>query len=90
MDLEPEALFLLNKSIDHRFNVKLNMADSPDPSAWTTPFQLTKTIHREKIPYALSDSNPQNDQTGKIVVITGGGTGIGAVSTGVALLQSLS
>lgn len=64
-------------------------ASSPDPAAYTIPFQLTKTIHREKIPYTLSDSNPQNDQTGKIVVITGGGTGIGAVSTLAAFLQSL-
>jgi len=56
------------------------MTDSVDKLAYTRPFQLTKTIHREKVPYSISDSNPENNQTGKILVITGGGSGIGAVS----------
>ena len=56
------------------------MADGIDTLAYTKPFQLTRTIHREKVPYSISDSNPRNKQAGKILVITGGGTGIGAVS----------
>lgn len=51
-----------------------------DPSlAYTLPFQLTKSIHRKQVPYILSSLNPLNKQNEKIVVITGGGTGIGAV-----------
>lgn len=47
-----------------------------DPNAFTTPFQLTPTTHRD--PYeAILPSNPQNSQKGKIILITGGGTGIG-------------
>jgi hypothetical protein len=49
-----------------------------DPLEYTTPFQLTKTIRRD--PYAaLSPTKPSNSAQGKIVVITGGGTGLGAV-----------
>lgn len=52
-----------------------------DPTlAYTLPFQLTKSIHRQTVPYVLSSSNPLNEQRDKVVVITGGGTGIGAVS----------
>jgi hypothetical protein len=49
-----------------------------DPNAYTIPFQLTKTVHRQQSP-ALSPTAPDNCQKGKIVIITGGGTGIGAV-----------
>jgi hypothetical protein len=53
--------------------------DRSDPSlAWTIPFQLTKKIHR-KVPDILLPEREENSQKGKIVVITGGGTGIGAV-----------
>jgi len=46
---------------------------------YTTPFQLTKTIRRD--PYdALSTTNPGLSAAGKVIVITGGGTGLGAVS----------
>jgi NAD(P)-dependent dehydrogenase (short-subunit alcohol dehydrogenase family) len=54
--------------------------DRTDPTlAYTTPFQLTKRIHRS-VPSSLQPELPENSQNGKIVVITGGGTGIGAVS----------
>lgn len=47
---------------------------------YTTPFQLTKTIRRD--PYgAISPTNPELSAAGKIIVITGGGTGLGAVSS---------
>lgn len=54
--------------------------DRSDPSlGYTLPFQLTKKIHR-KVPAQLSPELEENFQRGKIVVITGGGTGIGAVA----------
>jgi hypothetical protein len=53
--------------------------DRSDPSlGYTLPFQLTKKIHR-KVPDILQPEREENSQSGKIVVITGGGTGIGAV-----------
>ncbi len=51
----------------------------PDPNQYTAPFQLTKTTHRDPYP-AISSEKPENSQKGKIIIITGGGTGIGAVS----------
>ena len=52
---------------------------SSDPSLdYTLPFQLTKTIHRD-VYDLVSPDNPANSQKGKIIVITGGGTGICAV-----------
>lgn len=47
---------------------------------YTLPFQLTKKIHR-RVYDQISAAKPANKQHGKIVLITGGGTGIGAVST---------
>ena len=47
---------------------------------YTIPFQLTKKIRRD--PYeAVSPDNKELSATGKIIIITGGGTGIGAVSS---------
>ena len=46
---------------------------------YTMPFQLTKKVYRSVYPY-ISAENPTNSQKGKIIVITGGGTGVGAVS----------
>ncbi|KAM0191776.1 hypothetical protein ACHAPC_002088 [Botrytis cinerea] len=48
-----------------------------DPNAYTLPFSLTKTIRRDPYP-AILPSNPSNSQAGKIILITGGGTGIGS------------
>ena len=54
--------------------------DTTDVSlTYTLPFQLTKTIRREVYDY-ISPYNPANSQSGKIVLITGGGTGIGAAA----------
>ncbi|KAK3646834.1 hypothetical protein LTR56_008321 [Elasticomyces elasticus] len=54
-----------------------------DPSlAYTIPFQLTKKIHR-RVPDGLQPEKAENSQAGKIIVITGGGSGIGAASANV-------
>lgn len=45
---------------------------------YTIPVQLTKTIRRD--PYdAISPTNPELSAAGKVIIITGGGTGLGAV-----------
>ena len=50
-----------------------------DLSAFTDVFQLTPTLRRD--PYeAILPSNPANQQTGKIVLIAGAGSGIGAAA----------
>lgn len=49
-----------------------------DPDAYTTPFLVTKSSHRSPYP-AISPARPENSQHGKLVIITGGGAGIGAV-----------
>ena len=51
---------------------------SIDDLYYTHPFQITKQIRRDVYEY-ISPSNASNKQAGKIIVITGGGTGIGAV-----------
>ncbi|KAK5058537.1 hypothetical protein LTR84_010800 [Exophiala bonariae] len=46
---------------------------------YTTPFQLTKTIRRD--PYdAISPTNPELSAAGKVIIITGGGSGLGAAA----------
>jgi len=54
------------------------MSSQLDPDAYTTPFLVTNTSHRDPYP-AISPSKPENSQEGKIIIITGGGAGIGAV-----------
>jgi len=62
------------------------MAEQIDPNMYTTPFQLTKTMHRE--PYdEILPSNPANSQKGKIIIITGAYGGIGSVSFNSRFLQ---
>jgi len=60
-------------------NSKMGSTSEFDPHKFTRPFQLTKTIHRGPYP-TISPYNPANSKKGQIIVITGGGTGIGAVS----------
>ncbi|ESZ91743.1 hypothetical protein SBOR_7850 [Sclerotinia borealis F-4128] len=55
------------------------MSQNPDPLAFTTPFALTKRIRRD--PYwAIDPKNPSNQQSGKIIIITGASSGIGAAA----------
>ena len=51
------------------------MAEIDPTMKFTLPFQLTKKLHRSVYPY-ISAANTSNSQAGKIIVITGGGTGI--------------
>ncbi|KAK5056138.1 hypothetical protein LTR84_012691 [Exophiala bonariae] len=55
------------------------MSTEVDDLQYTRPAQLTETIHRDVYPL-LSPDNPANNQQGKIIVITGGGSGIGAAT----------
>lgn len=50
-----------------------------DVNMFTTPFQLTKSMHRDVYP-AIDPTNPALSAKGKIVIITGAGGGLGAVS----------
>lgn len=60
-----------------------------DPHKFTRPFQLTQTIHRDPY-FDISADNPANSKKGQIIVITGGGTGIGAVSFTPFFLEKLN
>ncbi|KAL8744553.1 MAG: hypothetical protein Q9190_003212 [Brigantiaea leucoxantha] len=54
------------------------MADqSFDVDMFTTPFQLTKSMHRDIYP-AVEPTNPQLSAKGKTIIITGAGGGLGA------------
>lgn len=55
-------------------------ADNDSTLAYTLSFQLTEPIHRE-VYDQVSPTSPLNSASGRIIVITGGDTGIGAVST---------
>ncbi|KAG9230055.1 hypothetical protein BJ875DRAFT_473237 [Amylocarpus encephaloides] len=50
-----------------------------DPNEYTTPFSFTKEIRRDPYPF-LSPTKPELSQEGKVVIITGAGTGIGAAA----------
>ncbi|KAJ8061976.1 hypothetical protein OCU04_009759 [Sclerotinia nivalis] len=55
------------------------MTQELDPHAYTTPWAITETVHRD--PYwAIDPKNPANLQTGKIIIITGASSGIGAAA----------
>lgn len=53
-----------------------------DPHAFTTPFQLTKTMRREIYP-ATDPKSPKLSATDKTVLITGATGGIGGASTSI-------
>ncbi|KAH6673431.1 hypothetical protein B0J14DRAFT_666817 [Halenospora varia] len=53
------------------------MAETFDVDAYSRPFCLTKTMRRKPYP-AISPDAQENSQSGKIILITGGGSGIGA------------
>ena len=46
---------------------------------FTTPYQLTKSMHRDIYP-AVDPRNPALSAKGKVVIVTGAGGGLGAVS----------
>lgn len=55
------------------------MAHGPvDPDQFTAPFQLTKGMYRDVYP-AVDPKNEDLKATGKVVVITGAGGGLGEV-----------
>lgn len=55
------------------------MSQAVDVNTYTLPFMATKTPHRD--PYeAILPTNPANSQKGKVIIITGGSSGIGAAA----------
>jgi hypothetical protein len=52
----------------------------PDPNMFTTPFQLTKSLHRHVYP-AVEPASPslRVDGKGKVVLVTGAAGGLGYV-----------
>ena len=50
-----------------------------DANMFTSPFQLTKSMHRDLYP-AIEPTNPGLSAKGKVIIITGAGGGLGAVS----------
>ena len=50
-----------------------------DVNMFTSPFQLTKSMHRDLYP-AIEPTNPALSAKGKVIIITGAGGGLGAVS----------
>jgi hypothetical protein len=57
-----------------------------DPNMFTTPFAITPTTHRDPYP-AILPTNSSNSQADKIIIITGGNGGIGAVSSTQIMFQ---
>ena len=51
-----------------------------DVNMFTSPFQLTKSMHRDLYP-AIEPTNPALSAKGKVIIITGAGGGLGAVSS---------
>ena len=63
------------------------MADQTlDVNMFTSPFQLTKTMHRDVYP-AIEPTNPALSAKGKVIIITGAGGGLGAVSPSIPLFN---
>ena len=57
-----------------------------DVNEYTKPFQLVKQIRRDVYP-AIDPSNPDLSVSGKVVLITGAGGSIGAVSDCIFLCE---
>ena len=55
-----------------------------DINMFTAPFQLTKSMHRDVYP-AVNPTNPALSAKDKVIIITGAGGGLGAVSTSLLL-----
>ncbi|KAI9817915.1 MAG: hypothetical protein M1832_004535 [Thelocarpon impressellum] len=55
------------------------MAQEIDTEAYTTPFRFTPSNHRQPYP-ALSTDRPELSAKGKVIIISGGGSGIGAAA----------
>lgn len=54
------------------------MAAVMDPNAFTSPFQLTKTLHRDLYD-TIDPKNPERNAKGKVVLIFGATGGVGGV-----------
>ena len=52
---------------------------SLDVNMFTTPYKLTKGMHRDLYP-AIEPTNPALSAKGKVIIITGAGGGIGNVN----------
>lgn len=61
---------------------------SIDVNAFTTPFQLTKSMRREMCA-SLEPTHPGLNASGKVVLITGAGGKIGGVSNANSILSAL-
>ena len=63
-----------------QFLCNLTMAEETlNVNRFTSPFQLTKSMHRDIYP-AVEPTNPDLSAKGKVIIITGAGGGLGAVS----------
>lgn len=61
----------------------VNMAASTevDANAYTAPFMLTKSLHRDVYPAVDPVNNPSVRADGKVVIVTGASGGLGFVSS---------
>ena len=81
-DLTPQLSLLLLHQISNPLFTKLKGNSHPakmDVNMFTTPYQLTKSMHRDVYP-PVDPSNPDLSAKGKVVIVTGAGGGLGAVS----------
>ena len=53
--------------------------EQADPDSFTTPFQLTRRMHRD-IYGPVKPDNPDLKASGKVVIVTGAAGGLGFVS----------
>ena len=60
-------------------NDKMAARQILDVNMFTSPYQLTKSMPRDVYP-AIAPTNPALSAKGKVVIITGAGGGLGAVS----------